>query len=831
MNNSELTLADRLAINYVNVSVATNNPDFLVNRTNLNLKAYDDKAKEYQKLLQFFKPEVRQKYKYDNFGFSRNILIIGNGASIDFTKSTNFIIDSIEKEFHFDNDSLRNDPDKKAQYLQKANHCIHDFISDKFDIDIVKRELLQFEGRLSVLGNFVGSHEVVKELKKHVNFKYQSSGFYELVAHLFKHRFIDVIINFNFDEMLDNAIEDEMGDNRMFMKVVNDSDCKKLQRICDDERLKMPIYIKPHGTISSESSMLFTKEQYIEISPRIKKFMDEILHGYVGTTEYKGMEASKQPTNIVKRFNFIIAGFSMKSIEFNEILFSQLVNPDIQEVNYFIYNKGANATSDVLETIKSKILYWQRMCSAECNINKVVNIVENDIGSCLADEFVSLYDSIRSKFEKPFEPMPIIRHRLLSKLFPVDKIKDIPKDETSITNFLEFIKRRILFNMLYDLIKFRGIYISNISIGDRAGKYYRTYLKENTIFAKDEDSKYCKYKMKDLLEEALSRNTTETNNFSSFEQLTDVIFQYIPYKRIIDNNYEVEQLEQELEVIHRRIIQAMVDNSYEEELRVEDLMSDLKISYNDIYDTGINEINPVYSDPKLGRFYHFKKDRIIPTNLGFTYKFFDYATNRISAWDELWFADDTGKAIYNLHSQISRKEDNYLRKIILSNRNIRILHSMEKIVNCDNRKRMAVSKAIFDLFSTEMKADNISIEQTDPIFNLHRMALFLKKPKMEIMKENTLEWMESCEPVFGIYSFKARTKNRINPVFFECEHRKHIEGVCNERKNLDIMKKLFIDQYDFDLRNEYLLKLLNMDIDQVINALRNLADKKKIRRI
>ena len=34
---------------------------------------------------------------------------------------------------------------------------------------------------------------------------------YEILAHLMKHGFIDAIINFNFDEVLDQAIEDELG--------------------------------------------------------------------------------------------------------------------------------------------------------------------------------------------------------------------------------------------------------------------------------------------------------------------------------------------------------------------------------------------------------------------------------------------------------------------------------------------------------------------------------------------------------------------------------------------------------------------------------------------
>ncbi len=74
---------------------------------------------------------------------------------------------------------------------------------------------------------------------------------YELMAHLVKHGFIDHVITFNFDELLDVALPNELGDGA-FLRIFSGYEC------VSDRDQEKPSLIKIHGTVSSPESMRFT---------------------------------------------------------------------------------------------------------------------------------------------------------------------------------------------------------------------------------------------------------------------------------------------------------------------------------------------------------------------------------------------------------------------------------------------------------------------------------------------------------------------------------------------------------------------------------------------
>ncbi|MBK7966677.1 MAG: hypothetical protein IPK10_16315 [Bacteroidetes bacterium] len=174
--------------------------------------------------------------------------------------------------------------------------------------------------------------------------------------------------------------------------------------------------------------------------------------------------------------------------------------------------------------------------------------------------------------------------------------------------------------------------------------------------------------------------------------------------------------------------------------------------------------------------------------------------------DELWFADDTGMAIYNLHKDVTQfpKDKSHLIQLI-SNKTIRLQIINEKKITDDEGKSIAIGQAIHDLFGNRHKhftATELNINNS-----FHHMALFLKKvgkvPKDEIE-------FKHLRPMFGIYFFKPGTKNRINPVYFECcfDHHFSPEGhckkvKCNDLNNLNEMKQLFLLQLDTEKKIDY----------------------------
>ncbi len=271
-------------------------------------------------------------WKDMNLLTSRNILIIGNGATMDALGKS-----------------------QKAEDL--ANEIIAK-VKVKYGDPLVKRQIdrlktaydlneADFETKLSACAA-LDEEFVRKELKAALNYKYIPSRFYEIVGHLFKHRYIDVIINFNHDEILDEIIKEELNDSD-YNHIFFDGHCP----VIDDgskvtELLKVPIYIKPHGTISYDNSMLFTKEHYHNEASGLKKF----LH-YIFTAKYR--EPHERDPKLLD-LNIIVAGCRLASSELNQIMDDALMERrgicenianmfvfDTSEKEDFLYDHNPNA--------------------------------------------------------------------------------------------------------------------------------------------------------------------------------------------------------------------------------------------------------------------------------------------------------------------------------------------------------------------------------------------------------------------------------------------------------------------------------------------------------
>jgi len=134
---------------------------------------------------------------------------------------------------------------------------------------------------------------------------------YEILAHMFKHRFVDAIINFNFDELLDQAIEDELESDEYYY-ILSDGDCPDDLNTIND-KLDRPFYIKPHGTVSYKSTLRFTREHYFHVPAEISRIIGDLV-------------------NIDIPLVILAIGFAMQSFEFNNILRRNV--KDISKIYY-----------------------------------------------------------------------------------------------------------------------------------------------------------------------------------------------------------------------------------------------------------------------------------------------------------------------------------------------------------------------------------------------------------------------------------------------------------------------------------------------------------------
>jgi hypothetical protein len=765
-------IAKKLAANYYNVSLRK---DEALNAKEMN-------------------PSVLSRVFTDNCGinikdinadlhFSRNILIVGAGAAISelpffYTgeKAINAIEDKLKfKEMYGSFDKLQ------RRYRSLASHYYKTVYSVDTDIQSIQSQL-GFEGRLSMLLNYFDKQDVLDEIKKILDFQFLFCHFYDIAAHLFKHRFIDVIVNFNFDELLDNAIEEEMGATGMYHKIVHDSDCKPISDLMESNRLRVPIYIKPHGTISSKTSLLFTKEHYIDMSEDMRTLLHGIFMGKVGN------ESSGQ-----KHINIMAAGFAMESIELNNILFSLHKQEYEKQIRYYFLT--ANADKEIAQ-FQNNFSKWKETNKEQHSDPPICRAIPSGIDiktgkpcPSLSEHFSNIHHLTQEKFRKPFTPIGLNIHTVLAKLFPQKKLEEIGNEllDGKDASYRTYLKQRFVFHLLYELVKWKGKLAINVIINERAGKYFRQYKhilkkksKENTKEGKEAKSEL--EKMPDIIKFLDENLDIKTHSNSSSP----------------DNIYECEALftnETNLLEDIKSIRDLMINHSLADGI-INDTDKDFIFSYlkDHVYDTKIYEVSPLYNDIRHARFRHFDNEQIIPTSLNLTYKFFEYAVlkeefNKYETWDRLYFASESGTPIFNLHKHCdSNRGKSYLEKFTDNSFNnpkqVMLLFSDDKDVKVnsehfrepkENHESCLVS--VNGLLAHFLK-NNFKCKHLKGSENIHHMALFLK----------------GNEPVFGFYFFRPEAKNRINPVWFEREGDKDVNS--NDYKNLMSMKTLFEIQYD-----------------------------------
>jgi len=98
---------------------------------------------------------------------------------------------------------------------------------------------------------------------------------YELLSHLLKNRYIDAIINFNFDEMLDESVRAEMGEGE-FRFILGARSCRGIQTDPDKDDF-IPLYVKPHGTASEPESLRFTLDSYYKLPDGVRAAMADMI--------------------------------------------------------------------------------------------------------------------------------------------------------------------------------------------------------------------------------------------------------------------------------------------------------------------------------------------------------------------------------------------------------------------------------------------------------------------------------------------------------------------------------------------------------------------------
>ena len=293
-----------------------------------------------------------------------------------------------------------------------------------------------FEAVLLALSKF-DQKTVLSQLNAIFNHRYYPSLTYELLAHLLKHRFIDAIVNFNFDELLDQALDDELG-HYGYYRVISDGDCPenlgswKDKKDLSKDRFKFPLYVKPHGTASHKSTMRFTRSSYSLLPADLVRLLKSLFTGPV---------------------DIIVVGHAMQSVEFNDILAH---SNGAKRFYAFGHTEPELRMAGAGDTQKWKPTFFNS------------SSVEGGLGRCME----LIIGQTESMFKDDFKPRSISRHQLISKLFKRDAV--LNEDTGSKDREYEiYLRDRVYVEIALAISKAKGfISLEHLASG-RAGLYFR----------------------------------------------------------------------------------------------------------------------------------------------------------------------------------------------------------------------------------------------------------------------------------------------------------------------------------------------------------------------
>lgn len=750
-----------------------------------------------KKVKTIFDPEKG----FDSFhGWGRNILVIGAGATFDSYQQFPLAGDAIkllEESFGLYENVNSNFTKKYKEEKEKIQELLLNYHGSN-----KTQNPLDFETTLSILSTLLPVNEIRKKLKEIYNFRYLPSLSCEIIAHLFKHGFVDAIVNFNFDEILDQAIEEEMGASKYF-NIVSEGQYEGISELLVSGRMRVPVYIKPHGTASHPSSMRFTKDHYFNLPIEMKNLLKELFTGAMGNNSSQ-----------LKRVNVVTVGYGMKSLEFNQVLRELPPKSKIFHINYDERPESEITDIDDLCHIDGKdkklpgSYYFIDTKMEDWENNKEHRDGVLNYQTSLSTVLKKLWKEIEACFQGTYKPRKINRHEIIALLFYSRQrfhkscFKWCEKDEKHLnelitnksfinheqlkTHFdpLKYFKDRVLIEIVISIIKNNGVIQIEESNAERLGKYYHEYRK----------AEYRQQSFDGSFNQILSLSEFFTAvGLKELKNFEKPVYHFTPEKKG-GNLSMLEVINQVLKKLEKskltsNLLKSKLNSPKHKEKFIELLRN---IAEGNLYD-----IVPRYSDPGLFLFNNFRRRNIIKNNLGLTYHFQELlALNK--TWDILLIISEKGNLLNKVPESVVKKWKDFGKKIIL----ITSKEAFQLGFNND----LELFKTLTERYKGVLYSKNKQREKTIYpkscyylpfwLHNYH-MTLFLKKdcPNEEasIICPGNSEDEYCFRVVKSIFYKKYGFNNKITPVYFR--------GTAeNQKDQIKLLKEFY---YYFELSKKY----------------------------
>ncbi len=559
---------------------------------------------------------------------------------------------------------------------------------------------------------------IIDSLKEICGNRYLPSYSYEILAHMIKHRLIDALINFNYDEILDNAIEDELPDKN-YWYIYSDGDCpNSYDQMLVGKRLRQPVVIKPHGTISHISTLRFLGETRFTMVPEIRKTISDLIDSEIPNDAFEeDTWQERLPLNL------IIIGFSMKSAEFNGIIRSYIEkillddkNSD-REIHFWFFDIKQTIDDFELDFTEEELKYIASH-STFFDLNR----------TNLDDILETLWELTANKFNAPYKPRGIERHKLISKVLkPYQSVLVAGlNNELSLDQTENYYHDRFFLELMITFLQSDGMINTRQITEERPGKYFKLYKSDNNPVT-----------LRDLLvkfgldiHKGWVWDTYVLSDSEMFYKKDDLL--KFVFKKLRD--------------IYRKSNSKNKINISRQLLRIQ---SDFKNLGRLIRDRNLMKITPNFENPHYHVFPRLEDSGILNTSLRWIYAFRKMLENE-KKWDLMLIISEKGRF---LNQTIKNEDSLYINKKVEL-----ILASFD----ADSFSDLSYEQ------KTNLKRIN-HLTDKGPLFlpwwlhNQH-MAFFVKKKNTNNKAKKSYSWKENWQLVEGYYYQSRLLSRRINPV-------------------------------------------------------------------
>ncbi len=379
----------------------------------------------------------------------RCVAVVGAGASAALFARGVALADELEEKF-----SSPNDKEREAELFRLQR--------------VYKLDPAEFETRLAALGR---TPEITQHIRQTIadryGYRHPTILGYELLAHLLKHRFLDAIISFNFDELLDQSLDDELGVDG-YHRLVSDRDCACAVENPDDPDY-LPLYVKLHGTASEPDSLRFTQEAYYALPRKMTDVVETLFEGDRCVILNVGFGMSGLDLHRLLRVPQELAIYDLSPMPLTEDVRDDIASERSTPLNDSL-RVGEDREEPTFALLSDDSHSAGEHVSCDEWMKRLVDQIEQRSGNGVGRERLASLVRFRS----------VDRHEAIADVLgPAATLRSwIQNPEKHRGDYVDYLKRRTIVELALSGAKARGLaQLSWLAI-DRCGTYYELYRRE-----------------------------------------------------------------------------------------------------------------------------------------------------------------------------------------------------------------------------------------------------------------------------------------------------------------------------------------------------------------